>query len=132
MHVLGHELNGLMRVIILAVFFVTGRSFKYSWKNCKTSVYRSFKSIFGRIGRFASAEVIIQLLQSKCMPVLLYGLEACPINFSDYRWSEHPVAMAFMKVFKTNYVIGSTNVKRPFGFDTVCRQIIKRIKKTVK
>ena len=74
------------------------------WKKCKTSFYRSFNAIFGRLGRYASAETIIQLLQSKCMPVLLYGLKACPINSSDYTSLEHPVTMAFMKVFKTNSV----------------------------
>jgi len=30
--------------------------------------------------RHASEEVILQLISSKCMLVLLYGLEACPLN----------------------------------------------------
>jgi len=30
------------------------------------------------IGRIASEEVVLQLLNSKCIPVLLYDLEACP------------------------------------------------------
>ena len=34
------------------------------------------------------------------MPVLIYGLEACPINSSEYTSLEHYVTMAFTKVFK--------------------------------
>ena len=81
--------------------------------------------IFARLGRYASAEVIIQLLQSKCMPVLLYDLEACSINSSDYISLEHPVTIAFMKVFKTNSVTVINECREAFSFDTVRRQIIK-------
>ena len=94
-------------------------------KSVKPAFYRSFNAIFGRLGRYASAETIIQLLQSKCMPVLLCGFEACPINSSDYTSLEHPVTMAFMKVFKTNSVTVVNECKEAFGFDTVRRQIIK-------
>ena len=57
---------------------------------------------------------------------VLYGLEACPINSSDYTSLEHPVTMAFMKVFKTNSVTVVNECQEAFGFDTVRRQIIKR------
>ena len=60
------------------------------------------------------------------MPVLLYGLEACSINSSDYRSLEHPVTMAFMKVFKTNSVTVVNECQETFGFNTVRRQIITR------
>ena len=100
----GHEREWVNTCRYLGVFFVTGRSFKCRWEKYKTSFYRSFNAIFGRLGRYASAEVIMQLLQSKCMPVLLYGLETSPITSNDYRSLEHPVTMAFMKVFKANSV----------------------------
>ena len=60
------------------------------------------------------------------MPVLLFGLEACPINSSDYTSLEHPVTMAFIKVFKTNSVTVDNECQDAFGFDTVRLQIIKR------
>ena len=40
-------------------------------------------SIFGKIGRIAPEEVILQLVKSKCVPVLLYVLEACALNKSQ-------------------------------------------------
>ena len=36
--------------------------------------------VYGKIGRIASEEVLMALLRSKCLPMLLYGTEACPIN----------------------------------------------------
>ena len=39
-------------------------------------------SFFGKVGRVASEEATLQLIKSKCLPVLVYGLEASsmPIN----------------------------------------------------
>jgi len=34
---------------------------------------------FGKIGRIAPEEVTLELISSKCIPVLIYGLEACPL-----------------------------------------------------
>ena len=31
----------------------------------------------------ASAEVVIQLLNVKCLPIKLYGSNACPLNATD-------------------------------------------------
>ena len=45
--------------------------------------YRAANSIFGKILRIASEEVVLQLIKSKCVPVLLYGLEVCALNKSQ-------------------------------------------------
>ena len=44
--------------------------------NAKRSFCRPFNGIFGRVGQIASNEVIVQLVKSKCFPVLFYGLGA--------------------------------------------------------
>ena len=49
----------------------------------KRASYRSANAIFSKIGRIASEEVTLQLIQSKSVPLLLYGLEACPLNKSQ-------------------------------------------------
>ena len=43
----------------------------------------SNNEVFGKIGRFASEEVVLKIIHSKCVPILLYGLEACPLNKAD-------------------------------------------------
>ena len=52
----------------------------------------------------ASEEVTLQLLYSKCVPVLLYGLEACPLNISDFRSLDFVSDRFFLKLLKTNNV----------------------------
>ncbi len=49
----------------------------------------------------ASEEVIIQLVQSKCIPAMLYGLEACPLNKSQLKSLENVIVNCFMKIFHT-------------------------------
>jgi len=53
-----------------------------SFKYAKQAVYRSFNAICGKIGRIASDEVVLELFKKKCLPVLLYGTEACPLKKS--------------------------------------------------
>jgi len=56
--------------------------------------YRAFNNIFGKIGRIVSKEVIIALIKSKCLPILLYGTEACSTNSAV----RHSLDFAFNKV----------------------------------
>jgi hypothetical protein len=60
-----------------------------------------FKCYFGKIGRSASEEVVLQLVSSKCLPILLYGLEACFLTLSDIRSLDFAVNRFLMKLFKT-------------------------------
>ena len=68
----------------------------------------------------------MHLLSLKCMPVLLYGLEACTINNSDIRTLQHPVNNAFMKIFntKSNDVVHECQIA--FTFHTVHEQVYMR------
>jgi len=43
----------------------------------------SFNAIFGKIGRLTSEDTVLHLLKLKCLPCLLYALEACPVNRTD-------------------------------------------------
>ena len=81
--------------------FVRGRYFKCNLDNAKASFYRAFNAVYGRIGRSASEEVILQLIRFKCLPCLLYALEACPVNKTQLRSSEFTLNRVLMKVFRT-------------------------------
>jgi len=39
------------------------------------SCYRGANAIFGTLGRIASEEVVLHLIERKCLPLLLFGLE---------------------------------------------------------
>ena len=44
---------------------------------------------------------IIQLLKTKCLPVVYYGLEACPVNRDQARSLDYAVYSCFRKIFAT-------------------------------
>ena len=71
----------------LGVNIVASRQFRVSTGDAKRSFYRAANGIFGKIGRIASEEVVLQLIKSKCIPALLYGLEACPLKKSRLTFS---------------------------------------------
>ena len=53
----------------------------------RQKVFFSFcqRSANGKIGRTASEEVISELLRSKCIPLLIYGLECFSLPKSDLK-----------------------------------------------
>jgi len=64
---------------------VSSTVFKCSLHRAKYDFYRAANAIFGKVGRIASEEVILHLVSSKCLPVLLYGLEVCPLTKTDLK-----------------------------------------------
>jgi len=77
---------------------VHSRIFKCTLEYAKKSFYRAVNAIFGKIGRIASEEVTLQLLKSKCLPVLMYGLEACPLTKADLHSLDFVINRFFMKL----------------------------------
>ena len=66
------------------------------------SLYRAANGIYGRIGRIATEDVILHLLQTKCVPISVYGLEACLLRKTDLNSLDFVVNRFFMKLFQTN------------------------------
>ena len=86
---------------------------------CQKALYRSFNAIFGKIGRSASEEVVLNLIQIKCLPCMLYGLEACPINKTERRSLDFPVTRILMKLFKTTSSVIIAECQSMFNFPCV-------------
>ena len=61
-------------------------------------MHRAANGIFGKIGRIASEDVVIQLLKSKCIPVLLYGLEVCNLSKRDLQSLHFTVNRFFYEI----------------------------------
>jgi len=68
--------------------------------HAKQSFHRSTNAIFVKIGRIASKEVVFQLVNCKCMPVLLYGLECFSVA-KHVRSLDFAVTRFFMKFFRS-------------------------------
>ena len=42
---------------------------------------------------------MVELLKKKCLPVLLYGTEACPMSNAQIKSLNHAVICSFKKIF---------------------------------
>ena len=97
----GRKLEWVDELRYLGVFLVSSSKFKCTFSYAKRSFYRCFNAVYGRIGRAASEEVILSLVKSKCIPVLLYGLDVCPLNATETRSLNYTVNRILMKIFAT-------------------------------
>jgi len=104
----GNQLNWVQSCRYLGIYLLSARNFKCCFRNAKKSYFRSFNSIFGRVGRLASEEVVLKLIATKCVPIILYGLDACPVSASDKHSLDFVLTRCLMKLFNT----GSINVIR--------------------
>ena len=82
--------------------------------------------MYGKIGRSASEETILELLRSKCLPTLLYATEACPLLSRDKHSLEFTLTRLFMKIFRTASPAIVTECQRSFCFLPVTSQIVIR------
>ena len=82
------------------VHITAGHKFCCSLSNAKISFYRAFICIFGKVGRVAHENAVIELLKAKCLPSLYYGLGACPINKSQIKSLNFALNSAFRKICK--------------------------------
>jgi len=74
----------------------------------------------------------LQLIQNKCIPALLYGLEACPTK-SDLRSLDFVLDGFFVKLFRTSNVAIVRQCQELFGFQlpsvTLCKSVDKFVGK---
>ena len=72
---------------------------------------------------------MLQLIKSKCVPVLLYGLEACTINKSQMASLDFVVNRFFMKLFNSNNIDTVKACQEFFSFELRGDQLAKRVVK---
>jgi len=72
---------------------------------------------------------MLHLISAKCMPILLYGLDACPLNVTNKRSLDFMQTLLLMKMFNT----GSVDIVHEccviFDIRSVCSLIVCRKQK---
>ena len=112
----GDQLQWVDSCRYLGIYFAKGRTLSCLFSNAKKNFYKSFNSVYSKIGRFASEEVVLNLLNVKCMSSLLYGTEACPM-FSRHKHSfDFVVTRVFMKILCTRSATVVEECQRYFCF----------------
>ena len=113
----GHCLPWVTEMRYLGIYIVRSRSMSCSLDSCKRKFYRAANSIFGKIGRTASEEVVLHLVKSKCMPILLYGLEALSLYKYQLRSLDFVINRFCMKLFRTTDIQMVAECQSYFGLD---------------
>ena len=78
------------------------------------------------IRTLASEDVIIRLVESKCCPALLYGIDACPINKSQVNSLNFCLTGIFMKIFCTRSKDVAVECMELFNFSLLELRILQR------
>ena len=116
----------------LGVFFTNSRTLKCSLDAAKRGFYRAANSIFGKVGRTASEEVVLHLVKYKCMPILRYGFETLNLNKSQLNSLDFVANRFMMKLFNTNNTQIIEFCREQFNFILPSRQIANRHDKFIK
>jgi len=86
----------------LGIFVVKARSFRCSFSHPKRLFFGAVNDVFDKLLNLAS-EVMI-LVKSKCLPILLYGLECCNLRSADLHSLDFTYNRLFMKLFRTKTI----------------------------
>ena len=79
----GQCISWVIELRYLGIFLTCSRIFTCSTDSAKRSFYHSANAIFGKVGRIASKETVLELIKTKCIPAMMFGMEACPLKKRD-------------------------------------------------
>ena len=83
----------------LGVHLLAGKTCKCNLQHCKQKFYRAANGIFGKIGSTKNPNVILTLVNSFCLPILLYGMEALDLNVKSRNSIDFIYNSVFAKLF---------------------------------
>ena len=121
------EIRWVNTVRYLGVYLVSAKTVRCAINNAKKSFYRSFN--FGKVGRSASEQVIVELLKTKFLPVLLYGLEACSPTKAQIRSMDYVISSCYRKIFNVKSDETVQLCMEMFNCDDVGTMLMKRRQK---
>ena len=98
----------------------------------KSKFYMAFNSLFGKIGRNASEKVLFALIKSKCLPILLYGVEVCPTNSADKQSLQFTMNRVLFKIFGAMAKDSYLEISSHFGIHPLEQSIALRGDKFLK
>jgi len=104
----------------LGIVITSARKFTINMQSVKHKFFRALNGIFGKVGVNSSAVVLSSLIETNCVPILLYGSESFLWNKSMIASMENVYSQIFHKIFKTfdktvinycQFYLGLTNLE---------------------
>jgi hypothetical protein len=97
----GQALEWKQEMRYLGVHIVSANSFKCNLQKARQSFFRALNGIFAKIGTKASPGVILSLVNSYCLPVLIYGCQVLSIKSKMRNLLDNAYRTVFAKIFST-------------------------------
>jgi len=97
----GQAIRWVDTIKYLGVWMVAGLRFNCTQDESKKSFNRAANSIVGRVGTRCTELVTIKLLQAKCLPILLYGLDTYVLNKTAERSLDFCYRRFLFRIFNT-------------------------------
>jgi len=85
----------------LGVSVITGKSFQRCIKPITVKFFRSFYAVYSKVKGVGSDLILINLLKSKCLPILQYACDVFPPCKSDLRHLDRIIFRVLAKIFHT-------------------------------
>ena len=98
----GSSIAWVNTIRYLGVFLVSGKHFKCDPSNAKKCFNRACNTILSKLLGKASEEVIMHVINVKCLPILLYGSEVCDYKKAILSSFDFCLLRFVMKIFRTN------------------------------
>jgi len=83
----------------LGIFILSAKSFKCNLQQARQKYFGALNGIFSKIGTKASPAISLSLINSFCLPVLLYAVESMKVSSRNFNSFEFAYAAGFGKVF---------------------------------
>jgi len=99
----------------LGVYVLSGRTFRCSYDHNKCQFFKAFNAIVLQSWTLClchKTEVVLNLLRTKCLPVLLYGVEESSLLLRDRKSLDFTITCSFMKLFRTGSVTVVTDCQK--------------------
>ena len=92
----------------LGVSILSANCFSCDWHDARSNFYKSLNTILGNLGVSPAVDVALNLIVSKCVPLLMYGLSAISISSSEL----NKLTFAYNRIFcKLFHVKGTETIK---------------------
>jgi hypothetical protein len=95
----GEKIEWKSELRYLGIFLVCAKTFKCNLQQARQKYFGALNGIFSKIGTKASPAISLSLINSFCLPVLLYGVESMKISSRNLNSLEFAYTAAFGKIF---------------------------------
>jgi hypothetical protein len=125
----GVELPRVNKLRYLGIVLTGGITLGTDLSQAKASFYRSFNTIYSKCKFAKSEDIPIQLLKSKCVPILLYGIESLGLTKSKLINLDDALQRCCAKVFHTFDRTVLNDCKMFFGLNSCVDNYLSRVRK---